>query len=71
VPIWLAPSNIKTVEEASAVPEIVGLLLLVTVPVAGLVITGAAGMAVSTVHVLLAGDVSKLPAPSLALTWSV
>ena len=64
VPIWVAPSNIKTVEDAAAVPEIVGLLLFVVVPLAGLVMAGAAGGIVSTFQLLLAGVASKFPAAS-------
>ncbi len=54
VPVVVVPSEvpsakISTVELASAVPDIAGLLLLVKLPLAGDVITGLAGAAVSTV----------------------
>ena len=67
VPIWVAPSNIKTVEDSSAVPDIGGLLLVVLVLLAGLVIVGLAGATESMVmrRINDAGDV--LPAASLAL----
>ena len=71
VPIWVAPSNIKTVEDSSAVPDIGGLLLVVLVLLAGLVIVGLAGATESTFHEMLSGDVSVFPAVSIALTWKV
>lgn len=43
LPICVLPSNIFTVEDASALPAMAGLLLLVEEPVTGDVITGLAG----------------------------
>ena len=49
LPIWVAPSNIKTVDETSAVPLMDGLMLLVEVLLAGLDMIGLAGGVESTV----------------------
>ncbi len=49
----LAPSYTLTVEEASAVPVNVGVVSLVLVPLAGLVICGAAGGVVSPLLTLM------------------
>jgi hypothetical protein len=64
--VVLEPSYTLTVEDASAVPVIVGVLSLVAVPLDGLEIIGADGAVVSIVIVTAveAGDV--LPAASVA-----
>ncbi|MDO9173598.1 MAG: hypothetical protein Q7V62_02265 [Actinomycetota bacterium] len=71
VPIALPPSRIVTVEFASALPAIAGVVSLVTVSTAGVVIDGAAGTAVSTVitRAVDAGLVS--PAASVEVAVSV
>ncbi len=65
VPIWLVPSNIKMVEETSAVPDMTGLLLLVEVLLAGLVMIGLAGGVVSIVIRNINEAGLTLPAASL------
>ena len=65
------PSYIDTMEEASAVPLNVGLLLLVLVLFEGLITVGFKGAMVSTFHERLSGDPSLFPALSTALTWNV
>ena len=67
VPICVLLSNIFTVELASAVPAIVGLLLLVELPLVGDVITGFAGAAVSTVIDTASEEGDVLLAESLAV----
>ena len=66
VPSVVDPSRIVTVLLASAVPAIVGLVLLVDADF--VVITGAVGAVVSTVSVMADDDADTLPAASLALT---
>src|SRR5215212_9755439 len=71
VPMMLAPSPLPsktvTVLLASAVPLMVGLLLLVMVPLAGLLMLGALGTTVSMVRLRTAEAAEVLPAASLAL----
>jgi hypothetical protein len=66
LPNRLSPSNTKTVEEASAVPEIGGLLLSTTSPLTGLVIAGGGGGIVSIVTVT-GCDAGDVPDESCAL----
>jgi len=54
------------VEDSSAVPDIVGLLLVVEVLLAGLVITGLAGATESMVMRRISDAGEVLPAASLA-----
>ena len=58
-------ANTSTVEEASAVPDIAGLLLLVEVPSVGDVMTGLAGAAVSTVIETASDEGDVLPVESV------
>ena len=67
VPNELAPSKTVTVLLASAVPLMVGLLLLVLLPLVGLLMLGALGAAVSTVMLTALEALEVLPAASLAL----
>ena len=67
LPIWVLPSNIFTVEEASAVPDMAGLLLLVEVPSVGDVMTGLAGAPVSTVIEIASEAGEVLPKESVAV----
>jgi hypothetical protein len=67
----VAPSKTSTTLPGSAVPDTVTLPVLLTLPSAGLVMTGAAGAIVSTVHVRVAGVGSVLPAESVARTAKV
>src|SRR3954452_24171022 len=58
----------RTVEPASAVPVNTTVALFSCAFAAGVVITGAAGAAVSTVNVWVAGEASVLPAGAIART---
>lgn len=66
--VVLVPSYNLTVEEASAVPVNVGVLLLVIVPLSGLEMTGAAGAAVSEV---LSVNVAIADAPVSSIARTV
>ena len=67
IAVVLLPSYSFTVEEASAVPENVGVASLVTVPLAGEDITGAAGGVASVNTTVTVNDaVPVLPAASVA-----
>ena len=70
-PREVEPSKTSTRIKGSAVPESVTLLVPNAAPLAGAVITGAAGGVTSTVHVRVAGVWSVLPATSVARTLNV
>ena len=63
------PSYSFTVDEASAVPENVGVVSVVLVPLAGLDITGAAGATVSIV--MLTADETGDTLPALSVDVAV
>ena len=65
VPKEVPFANTSTVEEASAVPDIAGLLLLVEVPVVGDVMTGLAGAEASIFIVTLSDTGDVLPVESV------
>jgi hypothetical protein len=67
VPNELAPSKTVTVLLASAVPLMVGLLLLVLLPLVGLLMLGALGAAVSTMMLTALEAVEVLLAASVAV----
>ena len=65
--VVMVPSYSLTVDSASAVPLNVGVVSVVLVPLAGLVITGAAGAIVSMVMLTAADTGEVFPALSVAL----
>src|SRR5918998_4319075 len=71
LPRLVAPSRTATVAPLSAVPSRTIVEVLWRLPVAGLVIAGAAGLSVSITQVKLAGVDSVFPASSVARTSRV
>ena len=71
VPTGVPSTMTVTVLPASAVPVYVGVLSLVTEPLAGVSTTGAAGGVVSTVNVLVFDCALVLPTASVAVAFTV